>query len=73
MIGKLKKSISEKCPVCGKTLQIRVIKIKTLQKGVEAFVEEEYICCSNKNCDYERETVKKKKSRKNLDTPPSFE
>lgn len=72
MIGKLKKSMKERCPLCGKTLQVRVYEKKILQKGNEAYIDEEYIACSNIDCDYERE-VTKKKSRKNLDMPPSFE
>lgn len=76
MIGKLKKSINERCPLCGSVLQIRVYQNKTLQKGNEIYVDEEYIACSNPNCDYEREIPKKKrKNRKSLDLdiPSSFE
>lgn len=74
MIGKLKKSMKERCPLCGKTLQLRVYEKKILQKGNEVLIDEEYITCSNPDCDYEREVLKKKKRKKlDLDIPPSFE
>ena len=53
MIGRLKHSLKEKCPECGKVLQLRVRDIKSILKGVEITIPEEYICCSDKNCDYE--------------------
>ncbi len=64
MIGRLKHSLKEKCPECGKILQVRVIEKKSMEKGVEIIIPEEYICCSNKNCDYERKMEQKRKRRK---------
>ncbi|HUS48832.1 MAG TPA: hypothetical protein VMZ91_01595 [Candidatus Paceibacterota bacterium] len=68
MIGRLKHSIKQRCPECGKILQVRVTDIMTLQKGIEILIPEEYICCSNKNCDYKREIEqKRRKIRIHLD------
>ena len=61
MMGRLKHSIKERCPECGKILQVRVVDIKTLQKGIEVLIPEEYISCSNKNCDYRREIEQKRR------------
>jgi len=63
MVGRLKHSLKEKCPECGKTLQLRVIENKGMQKGVEVVDLEEYVCCSNKNCEYEREVKQKRRRR----------
>jgi len=61
MMGRLKHSLKERCPECGKILQVRVVDIKTLQKGIEILIAEEYICCSNKNCNYRREIEQKRR------------
>jgi len=63
MLGKLKHSMRERCPYCNKPLQVRAIQISTLQKGVEILIDEEYICCSNKNCDYEQSMEQKRVRR----------
>lgn len=63
MIGKLKKSLNERCPECGKILQIRTTSQWGLENGTEAIIESEYVCCSNKNCDYERSVEKKRRKR----------
>ena len=61
MIGRLKHSLKEKCPECKKVLQLRVRDIKSVLKGVEIIIPEEYICCSNKNCNYERDIEQKRR------------
>jgi len=63
MIGKLKHSLKERCPECGKVLQLRVIAIKSLMDGIEITTQKEYIACSNKNCDYERDVEQKRRRR----------
>jgi len=61
MLGRLKHSLKERCPECGKILQIRVNEIKSIRKGIEIIIPEEYICCSDKNCYYEREIEQKRR------------
>jgi hypothetical protein len=63
MIGKLKRSLKERCPQCGKILQLRVIEVKSMENGVPITIPEEYIACSNKNCDYERDVEQKRRRR----------
>lgn len=67
MIGRLKRSIKERCPECKSILQIRVREIKEIRNGVYVFVSEEYISCSNRNCDYEREMEQKRIRRQEDD------
>lgn len=67
MIGRLKRSLSERCPECRNILQIRVRDIKEIRSGVYVFVSEEYISCSNRNCDYEREMEQKRIRRQEDD------
>lgn len=61
MIGKLKHSLKEKCPYCGKILQVRVREFQSLKDGIVITVPIDYICCSNKSCDYERDVEQKRK------------
>ena len=61
MLGKLKRSLKERCPQCGKILQIRVFDISSMHSGYPIIIPTEYICCSNPNCDYERKMEQKKK------------
>ena len=61
-LGKLKKTLKEKCPFCNKVLQIRVISQKKLEFGEEIEVEKEVIQCSS--CDFEKSPEKKKGKQK---------
>ncbi len=67
MIGRLKRSLKERCPECRSILQIRVRDIKEIRDGVQVTVYEEYITCSNKNCGYEREMEQKRIRRQEID------
>ena len=67
MIGKLKHSLKERCPECGKVLQLRVIDVKSMADGTEFTIQKEHITCSNKNCDYEREVEQKRRRRQEED------
>jgi hypothetical protein len=67
MIGRLKRSLSERCPECKNILQIRVRDIKEIRNGIQVLVSEEYIACSNKNCRYEREMEQKRIRRQEDD------
>jgi hypothetical protein len=67
MIGKLKHSLKERCPQCGKVLQLRVIEIGTLIDGIPATTPKELITCSNKNCDYEMQVEQKRRRRQEED------
>lgn len=62
MYGKFKKTLKEKCPICGANLQIRVRYEKGLKKGVEIEIPIEYIACSNRSC-YYREELEQKRRR----------
>ena len=62
MLGKLKKTINKRCPVCGSVLEVRVVSVNTVEKGYVVSLEDEYICCSNIDCYYEEE-IKDKKNR----------
>jgi|WetSurSiteA1Bulk_404760.scaffolds.fasta_scaffold00043_17 hypothetical protein len=66
-IGKFKRSINERCPECESILEIRTIEIKEIRNGVQVLVSEEYISCSNKNCNYTREIEQKRIRRKEND------
>jgi len=67
MIGRLKRSLSERCPECKSILQIRVRDISEIRNGIPVVVAEEYIACSNKNCGYEREMEQKRIRRQEDD------
>jgi hypothetical protein len=67
MIGRLKRSIKERCPECKSILQIRVRDIREIRNGGYVFISEEYIACSNKNCEYEREMEQKRIRRQEDD------
>jgi hypothetical protein len=64
MIGRLKHTLKERCPECGKVLQVRVLDIVTLIDGIRVTTPKEHISCSNKNCEYEREVEQKRRRRK---------
>ena len=53
LVGRLIKTLSEKCPECSHSLQLRGRKILSLSRGIELESEEEYKICSV--CDYEQE------------------
>lgn len=65
--GRLKRSLKEKCPDCGKVLQLRVREIDAIEKGIEIVLQEEYICCSNQHCDYEQEVEQKRRRLKDTE------
>jgi len=68
MIGRLKHSIKERCPECGKVLQVRVQDVISMVKGVETSFPLEYICCSNYEvCVYERTLKQKRRRRQDLE------
>jgi DNA-directed RNA polymerase subunit M/transcription elongation factor TFIIS len=60
-LGRLKRTLSEKCPSCSKPMQLRVRQIENLQRGEIITEEDEYKKCSV--CDYEEE-IKNPKKRK---------
>jgi hypothetical protein len=61
MKGKLKHSLKERCPICGKVLQLRTLQIKRINKGLEVVIPEDKIFCSSDACDYERFVEQKRK------------
>lgn len=65
-IGRLKRTIGKKCPECGSQLQIRERDIPSIVSGMSVFIQEEYICCSNKSCYYEIEIEQKRRKVKQI-------
>lgn len=68
MLGKFKRSLKDRCPDCGKILEIRVRDIKTIRDGIPVSESEEYISCSNRNCDYEK-NIEQRRRRKQEESP----
>jgi ssDNA-binding Zn-finger/Zn-ribbon topoisomerase 1 len=66
MFGKLKHSLKERCPECGKILQIRVLDEPSLENGIPVILEKEHIYCSNPNCDYERKIEQKRRRKQEI-------
>lgn len=67
MIGKLKRTLREKCPECGSLLQLREVSRKELYRGIQVTISEEIVVCSNKNCFYEKEIEQKRRRRQEDD------
>ena len=61
MLGKLKKTLSEKCPECHKNLQLRVLPRQMIIDGEEIDAESEYKYCPN--CETEMDVSDKKHNR----------
>lgn len=61
-LGKLKKTLTEKCPNCGGLLQVRTFEFKTIEEGIDILKTEDVIMCLE--CDYEKECKKKRSRRK---------
>jgi hypothetical protein len=66
-LGKLKRTLHEKCPECKNVLQVRIREKKEIRNGGIVLVPEEYIACSNKNCNYTREIEQKRRRRQEED------
>jgi hypothetical protein len=66
-LGRLKRSMKEKCPNCGHTLQLRVREEMQLVRGEEQINEVEYIVCPIDNCEYEAEIKEPKKRVERFD------
>lgn len=64
MLGKLKHSLKERCPRCNKILEVRVRSSDAIREGESVTIEKEYICCSNRSCDYEAPNKKVKRVRR---------
>lgn len=60
MLGKLKRTLKDKCPECKKVLQLREKQEDTFIKGFPVTTASEYIYCPS--CGYEEE-IKQKKRR----------
>lgn len=60
-LGRLIRTIKDRCPLCSSHLQLRGRKTSILFRGENIEQEEEYICCSS--CEYESE-IKDHKKRK---------
>ena len=61
-LGRLIRTLHEKCPVCHSPLQMRAVTVKLLVKGQEITEEEIHCVCSL--CSYEEDVEpKRRKSR----------
>ena len=60
-IGKLKKTLKERCPDCGKNLKVRERKLSCVEDGEDVVIGVEYIVCDF--CGYEEEVENKKRRR----------
>ena len=69
-VGKLKHSTKDKCPECGKILQIRIREVSGFFSGIPVLIEEEYIACSNPNCYYEVDIEAKRRKLSEKDIMP---
>jgi hypothetical protein len=63
MLGKLKRTLRERCPECGNLLQLRENQKKEIRRGITIFLSKEYIACSYKNCSYTRDVEQKRERR----------
>jgi hypothetical protein len=57
-LGKLRKVLSEPCPMCGKLLELRSIAVPSIERGEEYTMREDKIICSK--CAYTRKPNKSK-------------
>jgi len=58
MIGRLKRSLKERCPECNGILQLREYPVNTLIDGEEVIKYREHIVCSK--CEYVEEIEQKR-------------
>jgi predicted RNA-binding Zn-ribbon protein involved in translation (DUF1610 family) len=58
-LGRLKRTLSSKCPDCGKSLQLRAREEKQLLRGEEISSEVDYTYCPN--CEFEGEFESRKR------------
>jgi hypothetical protein len=58
-LGRLKRTLSSKCPDCGKPLQLRAREEKQLLRGEEISSEVDYTYCPN--CEFEGEFESRKR------------
>jgi len=61
MLGKVKRTLKERCPECRKVLQTRVYEEETIIDGISVTIPVEYIRCSNPSCFYEKKIEQKRK------------
>ena len=66
-LGKLKRTLKEKCSNCNHPLQLRVRSLKSLLRGVEILKEEEYKYCSNCKTEIEIRNKDLKKRTEHFD------
>lgn len=64
-LGRLIRTLKERCPNCNSVLQLRARKKTQLVRGMETTTETNYICCVV--CDYEKGVKKKGKDHPNID------
>jgi len=61
MLGKLKKTTSQKCPDCGRPLQLRTFGIRDVNE--QRVEEDEYLVCSAL-CGYSQKITPEKRRKK---------
>lgn len=70
--GRLKKTLGRKCPIDNFPLQVRVRETNQLVRGENKIIEEDYVRCSNLECEYEEE-IEQKKRKERIDKAFYFE
>lgn len=57
-VGRLKRTLKDRCPKCSHVLQLRAKEKKYMLDGVEMATEEDFIACSS--CSYKTSGISKK-------------
>lgn len=65
-LGRLKRSLKQRCPDCNHVLQIRIRENVQMVRGEDILEETDYIVCSAE-CGYESEIKEQKKRKERLD------
>jgi hypothetical protein len=63
-LGRLKKTLSRKCPRCNAPLEVRTYQEGCIEDGEEYLKDIDYVECKNKNCDYTEDIEPKRKRGK---------
>jgi uncharacterized protein YydD (DUF2326 family) len=71
-LGRLKKTLSRKCPRCNAPLEIRTYQEGCVEDGEEYLKDIDYVECKNKNCDYTEDIEPKRKRSKGKDKVKNF-
>jgi hypothetical protein len=71
-LGKLKKTLKKKCPLCNSPLEVRTYQESCIEDGEDFMKAIDYIECKNKNCDYTEDIEPKRVRSKGKDKVKNF-